>query len=317
MDISLIVPVYNEAEVLYAFFERLNGVFSSSEELKDLEYEVICVDDGSTDSTPSILEDLLSRDSRIKLISFSRNFGKEAAMFAGLKFASGKCAVPIDADLQDPPELIAEFVKKWREGFDMVYGVRVERSGDSPAKRKTAELFYKIYNSLSERPIPRNTGDFRLIDRRVIDAILKLHERSIFMKGIFNWVGFKSVGVPYDRPERVSGGSKWNYWKLWNFALDGITASSTIPLRIWTYIGGAIASITGIYALYIALRTIVCGVDVPGYASLFVSILFFGSVQLIALGIFGEYLGRIVAEVKGRPLYVIEKISSNLAEPKE
>ena len=240
-------------------------------------------------------------------MSFSRNFYKEQALFAGLQEARGRCIIPMDADLQDPPELISKFIKKWEEGYEVVYGVRIDRQRDTLVKRLTAKIFYKIFNLVAETPIPENTGDYRLMDRKVVDAILEIRENKLFMKGIFSWVGFKSCGIEYKRPERVAGKTKFNYWKLWNFALDGITASTTLPLRIWTYIGCIIGSISALYAIYIIFKTIFMGVAVPGYASLLVSILFFGSVQLIVLGIFGEYLGRIFIEVKRRPRYIIDE----------
>lgn len=311
-DISIIVPIYNEQAVLDEFFKRVRTAFDS---IGKYSYEIICINDGSEDATEIILDKYAAEDPRIKVISFSRNFGKEASMVAGLRFAAGRCAIPIDADLQDPPELIEKLLSKWEQGYDVVYAVRTDRQSDGFLKRKSSEVFYKFYNSVSERPMPQNAGDFRLISRRVIDAILRLKERALFMKGVFNWVGFKSCGIEYERPARAAGKTKWSYWRLWNFALDGITASSTLPLRIWTYIGGCTALISIIYAVYIVVRTLVRGVDVPGYASLIVSILFFGSIQLIALGIFGEYLGRLLTEVKNRPLYIIDKTVNFDSEP--
>ncbi len=305
-DISIIVPVYNEAEVLDEFFRRLFAV-AASEALKEYSFEIVCIDDGSTDATGEILHKYSQSDPRVKYITFSRNFGKDASLIAGLKYCSGCCAIPMDADLQDPPELIEKFVAKWREGYEVVCAVRSNRDSDSYLKRKTSELFYKFYNAVSDRSMPYNAGDFRLISRKVVNALMSLRERSVFMKGLFNWVGFRTCVVEYVRPPRASGRTKWDYWKLWNFALDGITAGTTLPLRIWTYVGSCTALLSLAYAFYIVVRTIVRGVDVPGYASLIVSILFFGSVQLIALGIFGEYIGRICTEVRGRPLYVVDK----------
>lgn len=303
-DISIIVPMYNEHEVIDIFFSEIRRVLNK---IPEYSYEIICINDGSRDNTLDLLKDYAAKDKRIKIISFSRNFYKEQALFAGLEYCSGKAAIPMDVDLQDPPELIYEFVKKWQEGYDVVYGVRADRSDDSFVKRISALGFYKIYNMIAERPVPYNTGDYRLISRKVIDAIRQVKEKKLFMKGIFNWVGFKSCGVKYKRPERAAGTTKWNYWKLWNFALDGITSSTTLPLRIWTYVGSFIAFFAFLYAAYIIIRTIVLGVGVPGYPSLLVSILFFGGVQLIVLGIFGEYIGRIFTEVKNRPLYIIDE----------
>lgn len=303
-DLSVIVSMYNEEDSLDIFFNKIQEVLKK---LKNYSYEIVCIDDGSTDKTYALLEEFAKRDKKIKVIKFSRNFGKEYGIMAGLKYCQGRAAIPMDVDLQDPPELIAEFVKKWEDGYDMVYGIRNDRHSDTFLKRWTAKLFYKIYNLMTRSPIPYNAGDYRLIDRKVINAILQLKECNVFMKGIFGWAGFRSIGVPYKRQKRYAGESKWNYWKLWNFALDGITASTTIPLRIWSYLGSFL-SITGmLYALYIIVRTIIHGTDVPGYASLLVFILVLGGLQMIILGILGEYIGRIFIEVKNRPLYIIEK----------
>jgi glycosyltransferase involved in cell wall biosynthesis len=303
-DISVIVSMYNEEESLASFFEAMEKALS---ELKNYTYEIICIDDGSKDKTYDLLKEYAQKDKRIKVIKFSRNFGKEYGMMVGLRFAQGRCAVPIDVDLQDPPELIKQFVEKWEEGYDMVYGIRNDRKSDPFWKRWTAKLFYKFYNLMTKSPIPYNAGDYRLLDRKVIEAILSLKERNVFMKGVFGWVGFKSVGIKYKRNKRAQGESKWNYWKLWNFALDGITASTTLPLRIWSYLGTLLAGSGMLYALYIICRTILHGTDVPGYASLLVFILVLGGIQMIILGILGEYIGRIFIEVKQRPLYVIEE----------
>jgi glycosyltransferase involved in cell wall biosynthesis len=308
-DLSIIVSIYNEEAGLKQFFTTLTKEMSK---LKDYSYEVICIDDGSVDNTYKILCDYAKQNNNIKIIKFSRNFGKEYGMMAGLKYCQGKAAIPMDVDLQDPPELIAEFVKKWKQGYDMVYGIRSDRKSDTFLKRMTAKLFYKIYNLMTRSPIPYNAGDYRLLDRKVINAILSLKERNIFMKGVFGWTGFKSTGIKYTRQKRAAGESKWNYWKLWNFALDGITASTTFPLRVWSYLG-SLLSISGIlYAVYIIARTFIKGVDVPGYASLLVFILVLGGIQMIILGIIGEYIGRIFVEVKDRPLYIIEdKVNLN------
>lgn len=303
-DVSLIVSMYNEEESLKAFFEEIEKVMRK---IPEYSYEIVCIDDGSTDKTYSMLCQYAKKDKRIKVIKFSRNFGKEYGMMAGLKLCKGAAAIPMDVDLQDPPELIIKFIKKWKEGYDMVYGIRSDRQSDTFLKRMTAKLFYKIYNLMTRSPIPYNAGDYRLIDRKVIDAILSLRERNIFMKGVFGWTGFKSTGIKYTRQKRYAGCSKWNYWKLWNFALDGITASTTFPLRVWTYLG-TLLSVTGmIYAAYIIIRTIINGIDVPGYASLLVFILVLGGIQMIILGILGEYIGRIFIEVKNRPLYIIDE----------
>lgn len=302
--ISIIVSMYNEEDSLDSF---ISAIKKNLQKLSNYDYELVCIDDGSTDKTYALLQNYAKKDSHIKIIKFSRNFGKEYGLMAGLKFCTGDAAIPIDVDLQDPPELIPSFVKKWEEGYEMVYGIRSDRHSDTLIKRNTAKLFYKIYNLMTRSPIPYNAGDYRLIDRKVINAILSLKERNIFMKGVFGWTGFKSTGIKYTRQKRYAGKSKWNYWKLWNFALDGITASTTLPLRIWTYLG-SLLSITGmLYAFYIILRTILHGVDIPGYASLLVFILVLGGIQMIILGIIGEYIGRIFIEVKNRPLYIIEE----------
>lgn len=303
-DLSVIVSMYNEEDSLKSFFTEIQKVLNS---LKKYSYEIVCIDDGSTDKTFSLLTQYAKKDERIKVIKFSRNFGKEYGMMAGLKYCRGKAAIPIDVDLQDPPELIERFVEKWEQGYDMVYGIRKDRQSDTFLKRMTAKMFYKIYNLMTRSPIPYNAGDYRLLDRKVINAILSLRENNIFMKGIFGWTGFKSVGIKYTRQKRVAGESKWNYWKLWNFALDGITASTTLPLRIWSYLGTLLAMSGMAYALYIIIRTIIKGIDVPGYASLLVFILVLGGIQMIILGIIGEYIGRIFMEVKNRPLYIVEE----------
>ena len=304
VDLSIIVPMYNEEENIDLFFKSVQTVLKK---IKELTYEFICINDGSQDKTLDILKKYAKKDKSVKIISFSRNFKKEQALYAGLEHCSGKSAIVMDVDMQDPPELIADFVQKWKEGLEVVYGIRKDRNTDTFFKKITAGSFYKIYNLISETKIPDNVGDFRLMDRKVIDAVLSIKEKKLFMKGIFNWVGFKSIGIPYKRQQRAAGSTKWNYWKLWNFALDGITSSTTLPLRIWTYFGGLVACFSFLYGLFIIIRTLILGIDVPGYASLLVCILFLGGIQLIALGIFGEYIGRIFAEVKDRPLYIIDE----------
>ena len=303
VDLSIIVPMFNEQAVIDVFFTRIKEIMHT---IPNYAYEIICIDDGSQDDTYSILKQYAKKDKKIKIIHFSRNFHKEQALFAGLKNCTGRAAIVIDADLQDPPELISDFLKKWEEGYQVVYGIRENRKSDGFIKRTSAQIFYKIYNKISDCPIPYNTGDFRLMDRKVINAVKEINEKNLFMKGLLNWVGFKSIGIPYSRPPRVAGTTKWNYWKLWNFALDGITSSTTLPLRIWTYIGFFLASASLIYGLYIVIRTLIYGIQVPGYASLLVSILFLGGIQFFILGIFGEYIGRILIEVKNKPHYIIE-----------
>lgn len=300
--LSIIVPMYNESDGLSAFFHRIKDVLAAITE----DWEIICVNDGSRDDTYQQLLRYAQEDSRIKVLSFSRNFGKEAALTAGLDFCSGQAVIPIDADLQDPPELIPELVAKWREGYKVVIATRNKRTGDSFMKRLTARLFYKTLDSMSTVSIPKNTGDFRLIDHEVVVAIRQLRERTRFMKGLFAWVGYPTAQVFYDRPARHASTSKWNYWRLWQFALDGLFSFSTLPLRVWVYLGISISLFAFLYALIIIIKTLVYGVSVPGYASLMCAILFMGGVQLISLGVIGEYLGRIYRETKHRPVYWIE-----------
>ena len=242
----------------------------------------------------------------IRIINFSRNFGKEAALTAGLDKARGEAAIPIDVDLQDPPELIKELVAKWREGYDVVLAKRADRTSDSFAKRVSADLFYKLNGKISNVDIPNNVGDFRLMSKRVVEALKQLPENQRFMKGLFAWVGFKTTVIEYVREKREAGQSSFNGWKLWNFALDGITSFSTLPLRIWLYIGALVSFLSFLYGSFIILKTLIFGVDLPGYASLAVIMLFLGGIQLIGIGILGEYIGRIYSESKRRPSYIIE-----------
>ena len=309
--LSIVVPMFNEEDVLPILFERLGTYLDDLGE----SYEIICVNDGSTDRTADLLNDAHQRDNRIKVLNFSRNFGKEIALTAGLDVAKGQAVVPIDADLQDPPELIEAFLEKWREGFDVVYAVRRQRDSDTAMKRWSAAKFYQVINRLSGVPIPANTGDYRLMDQRVVRAIVQLREQNRFMKGLFAWVGFRHAHVAYDRPKRAAGETKFNYWRLWNFALDGITGFSTVPLRIAGYIGILTALAAIVYGLFLMLRTMIHGVDVPGYASLMVAVLLIGGLQLVVLGVIGEYLGRLYEESRNRPLYIVE--SSHGIEPGE
>lgn len=303
--VSLIVPVLNEEESIRPFISAINDKLSNLEAT----LEIIFIDDGSTDRTVDIIRELQESDSRVGYVKLARNFGKEAAMTAGFDYARGDAVVPMDVDLQDPPELILEFHRLWREGYDTVFGLRTSREEDTKGKRASAGMFYRVFNWLSHTEIPHNAGDFRLIDRKVVEALQKMPERNRFMKGMFAWPGFTSIGVEYNRPGRFAGNTKWNAWKLWNFALDGLTSFSTWPLRVWSYIGAVIASISLLYMLFIIFRTIAFGVDWPGYASLMSAILFFGSVQLISTGILGEYLGRLYIESKQRPVYIVEEFS--------
>lgn len=303
VELSVVVPLYNEELNIDYLFERLVSVLSRL----NISYEIVCVNDGSKDNTIERLIECHHQSPEIKVINLSRNYGKEIALSAGLDYASGDAVVPIDADLQDPPELIPELVTKWREGYDVVLATRRSRQGESWLKRFTANAFYRIIERITRVPIPRNTGDFRLMDRRVVDALKRLPERNRFMKGLFAWVGFKQTSVLYDRESRYKGGTTWNYWKLWNFAIDGITSFSFLPLKVWSYVGLLVAIPSFFYASYLVIRTLIFGVDFPGYASIMVAVLFLGGVQLVSLGVIGEYLGRVYEEVKGRPLYLVRE----------
>jgi glycosyltransferase involved in cell wall biosynthesis len=301
--LSLIVPVKDEEDAVSPFLQRTVPILDGLESI--LDWEIVFIDDGSTDATLPNLIVASHRDSRIKILSLSRNFGKEAALSAGLDHAAGKAVIPIDVDMQDPPEAIVGLVSRWREGFDVVYGVRNDRDTDSRAKRITSSLFYKFHNAISEDPIPKNAGDFRLLDRNVVEVIKKLPERNRFMKGIFAWSGFNQSSVEYAREKRSIGDTKYTYWRLFRHAVDGITASSTLPLRMWSYIGGVIAMLAFLYAGFIVANTILFGPSVNGYPSIITAIMFLGGVQLISLGVLGEYVGRILIETKQRPLYVL------------
>ncbi len=304
IEISLIIPMYNEEDNIETLFKR---VIDTLEKLK-LTYEIICVNDGSKDRTLEILINYHQTNQAIKVVNLSRNFGKDIALTAGIDCAHGNAVIPIDADLQDPPELIGEMIQKWQEGYDIVYATRESRQGETWFKRFTANIFYILLDKITKVHIPKNTGDFRLLDRQVVEAIKRLPERTRFMKGIFAWVGFKSISIVFERQPRLQGNTKWNYWKLWNFALDGITSFSVLPLKVWTYMGLVISLISLVYASFLVIRTIFLGIDVPGYASLMVTILFLGGIQLITLGIIGEYLGRVYEEIKGRPLYLVRDL---------
>ena len=307
--ISIVVPFFNEGGAINHFYSGMSPILSIN---IGCNFEVICVDDGSTDSTLAELIELTKKDTRFRVLEFSRNFGKEAALSAGIDFANGDAVIPIDADLQDPPELIIKMVQLWKDGAEVVLAKRVDRSTDSFMKRKTASLFYKLHNKLStSMRIPENVGDFRLMDRVVVDALKQLPERQRFMKGLFAWVGFKSVTVEYSRSSRSAGETKFSGWRLWNFALEGITSFSLVPLKIWTYFGLFGAFLAFLYASFIIIRTLIFGIVLPGYASLLVVVLFFGSLQLISLGILGEYIGRIYFETKNRPLYIVRKRYGN------
>ncbi|NDJ19725.1 glycosyltransferase family 2 protein [Myxacorys almedinensis] len=304
LELSVVIPFYNEGSNIDCLFERL---FCALDRL-EVNYEIICVNDGSKDNTLDGLLQQHHSNRLVKVVNLSRNFGKELALTAGLDYTSGAAIVPLDADLQDPPELIQEMMEKWREGYDVVYATRRSRQGESWLKRLTAALFYSVMGSIGDVPIPHNTGDFRLLDRHVVDVIKQMPERTRFMKGLFAWVGFKQTCIVYDRPGRHSGLTSWNYWRLWNFALDGITSFSLLPLKVWSYLGFLLSIVAFIYATFLIIRTLLFGIDVPGYASLMVVILFLGGMQFMTLGIIGEYLGRIFEEVKGRPLYLVRDL---------
>lgn len=310
--ITLIVPVLNEEESICHFMSAISQKLAAL----PAELEILFVDDGSTDSTIAQIEKEASTDNRIRYVKLSRNFGKEAAMTAGLDHARGDAVVPMDVDLQDPPELIHKFLELWQQGYDTVYGLRRDRNEDTRGKRASAGLFYRIFNWLSYTEIPANAGDYRLMDRKVVDALKKMPERNRFMKGLFAWPGFSSIGVEYSRPARHAGNTKWNIWKLWNFALDGLTSFSTWPLRVWSYVGLSIATISLLYMTYIIARTMILGADWPGYASIMSAILFFGSIQLISIGVLGEYIGRLYIETKGRPIYLISNKSEKTSNDK-
>jgi polyisoprenyl-phosphate glycosyltransferase len=308
VQISLLVPVKDEEAALPIFLERVIPVLDGLRfENGPIAWEILFIDDGSTDGTLAHIMVAHSRNPCVIGLSLSRNFGKEAALSAGLDYARGQVVIPIDVDLQDPPEVIAAMLAKWREGFDVVYGVRRDRATDSFPKRLTADLYYRAHNRLSRDKIPEHAGDFRLLDRKVVEVIRAMPERNRFMKGLFAWSGFRQTAVEYDRSERQVGATKFNYWKLWTLAIDGITSASTVPLRVWSYLGGIIALVGLLFALYVVVKTIWFGIDVKGYPSMMVAILFFGGLQLLSLGILGEYVGRILVEVKHRPIYVIRQ----------
>lgn len=309
--LSVVVPAFNEEANLQALFRRVVAIIEDTTP----DYELIVVNDGSTDRTASILARAHHANPRIRIVNLSRNFGKEAALTAGLHYATGDVVVPLDADLQHPPELIPKMVAQWRQGYDMVVAVRADRSDESAVKRASADLFYRLMQRLSDVPMPAHAGDFRLLDRRVVDALKLLPERTRFMKGLFAWVGFRQTRIAFQPPARTAGQSKWRYSRLWNFALDGIFSSTTLPLRIWTYLGLGLSTAALTYMLVIVLRTLIHGIDVPGYASLAAMLLFFSGMNMIGLGILGEYVGRIFVEAKQRPQYLVRDLIGFDATP--
>lgn len=298
--LSIIVPVYNEVEAIGPFIKAISAI---AHDLPPL--EILFVDDGSSDASETVVRTWAEHDPRIRLLCLSRNFGKEAALTAGLHHARGAACVPMDVDLQDPPDLLPQMVAKWRAGAKIVNARRIDRSTDSWAKSMSARAFYKTFNAIAERPIPSDVGDFRLLDREVVDAVASLGERVRFNKALFSWVGFATDEVEYERPERASGKSAWTWFKLWNLALDGIFQGSALPLRMWTYLGTFMALVGFAYAGFIFASVLISGVDTPGYASTVMLILIFGGTNLFALGILGEYIGRIYTEVRQRPLYIL------------
>jgi glycosyltransferase involved in cell wall biosynthesis len=302
--ISIIAPFYNEEDGVAVFFEQM---IATMESIGSVRFEIVCINDGSRDATLEKLILVSQRDKRVKVVDLTRNFGKEAALTAGLHEASGDAVVVIDADLQDPPSLIPEMIKRWRDGAEVVLARRASRACDSFLKRTTALMFYRVHNALSELKIPENVGDFRLMDRQVVNALRSLPERHRFMKGLFAWVGFNTVTIDYERTPRSAGKTKFSGWRLWNFALEGITSFSTVPLRCWTYIGGAIAALAFCYGGFIVGRTLLFGNPVPGYASLVSVVLFMSGIQLAGIGVIGEYIGRIYDESKERPIYLVRR----------
>lgn len=302
--ISVLIPAYNEEPVLEHLFTRLANLANDT---KNYDFEFLFINDGSKDKTLDIIKDYAEKDPRVSFINLSRNFGKEIAMIAGLDYVQGDATVIIDADLQDPPELIPEMIKFWEEGFDDVYAKRRSRDGESWLKKFTSKQYYKTLQKVTHVPIQEDTGDFRLLDRRVVEAIKQFRDTQRNAKAIFSWVGFHKKEILYDRDERVAGETKWNYIKLVNLAIDGITSFTTAPLRISTYFGALVSLAAFLYLIFLVIRTILFGVDLDGYPSMMAVILFLGGVQLLSLGIIGEYVGRIFNETKQRPLYLIEE----------
>lgn len=302
MLLSVVVPAYNEEEVLPEFHKRISTILDSMA----IEAEIVYVNDGSADKTLEVMQELCKKDPRVAIVDLSRNFGKEIALTAGLDHANGDAVVVIDADLQDPPELIPELVKHWKDGYDVVYAKRIVRDGETIIKKTTAYVFYRLIQKVSRVKIPEDTGDFRLLSRRAVDSLIQLREHHRFMKGLYAWIGYPQKAVPYQRDRRYAGQTKWNYWKLWNFALEGITSFSIAPLKLATYLGVITALSAFIYALFIVFKTLVYGEPVRGYPSLMVAILFFGGIQLFFTGVLGEYLGRMFNETKHRPLYFLK-----------
>ncbi|CAA9332988.1 MAG: Glycosyltransferase [uncultured Lysobacter sp.] len=302
--LTVLVAAYNEAASLPVLHPR---ILSALDALAGFDTRVLYVDDGSRDATWTVLQQFAARDTRVSVLRLSRNFGKEAALTAGLDRIEDSAVVILDADGQDPPELIGQFVAKWREGFDDVYGTRIEREGEGWIKRATAHVFYRVIGRLSNTPIPADTGDFRLLSPRAVAALRELRERHRFMKGLFGWIGFNRTSIAYQRESRLAGASKFNLWRLWNFAIEGITSFSTAPLRLSTYLGVLTALVAFVYGIWIIVKAMLWGDPVAGWPTMMSVILFLGGTQLVALGLIGEYLGRLYEESKRRPLYLIDE----------
>lgn len=302
-QLSIVVPVYNEEAAVESFLAATQPILDSL----NVPYEIIFVNDGSTDGTLDVLLRMRDRDAHIKIVHFSRNFGKEIALSAGLDYSSGDAVIPIDVDLQDPPEAIPEMIAKWRDGYEIVLGIRSDRRTDTRTKRISSELFYRFFNQVADAPIPKQAGDFRLLDKKVVQVLRLLPERNRFNKGIFGWAGFRQTSVHFERPARREGASKWSYWRLAGLALDALFSFSVLPLRIWSVVGVLCSLIAFLYGSFLILSKIMFGNNVPGYPSLMVVVLFMGGIQLLCLGVLGEYLGRIYRETKGRPLYVVHR----------
>ncbi len=304
--ISVVVPVYNEMEVLPDFHERISRVLDGL----PLDTEIVYVNDGSEDDSLSMLNKIREQNGRVAIVDLSRNFGKEIAMTAGLHKAQGDAVVVIDADLQDPPELIPRLIDEWQKGYDVIYAKRARREGESAFKKLTAHLFYRLMRTIGQIKIPEDTGDYRLLSRRAVDALNTLSEQHRFMKGLFTWIGYRQKAVMYERDPRYAGESKWNYWHLWNFAIEGITSYSSAPLKLASYLGLLTALGAFSFGVFIVIRTLLYGDPVQGYPSMIVIILFLGGVQLMSIGVLGEYVGRIFTETKRRPLYFINDYSA-------
>ena len=304
MKVSLIVPVFNEEKAIEAFYQAVR----QAPDLREYQVEIVFIDDGSAEGTSDLIQGIALDDSDVILINFSRNFGKEPALLAGLDYASGDVIIPMDVDLQDPIDVIPRLIAEWKNGAEVVLAKRRSRACDSYVKRQGAAIFYHLLKRISFTPIEENVGDFRLMDHKVVDVIKTLPEQQLFMKGVLAWAGFRTVVIEYDRVSRAAGKSKFNGWKLWNLALEGITSFSTVPLRVWSYVGGAISLVALACAAYMLLDKLLYGNEVPGFPSLITAILFLGGVQLVGIGVMGEYIGRIYMETKHRPRYVVRSV---------